>query len=180
MTTFFHITLDLPVQFDIGGDVQVQGEVQQVTQTVVVHGVQTLKDNDRSRFNCFRSVKCTIDVVVDGFFHSLPLLEGLDLFVHEIKVVLKWVQGGETGHLTSITVIKMVIIKTDHGGKVGHRSVGFPPTRGAESTSQGTNDIPTNDIPTQNVRQTASPTRWPSMPKFDLEIQIPNQDSLLY
>ena len=78
-----------------------------------------------------------LHVVVDGLFNGLSVLEGGDLLVHEVEVVLKGIKGGKSRNLTSVTVVKVEVIKTDDGGKVGDKSVGFPSSLSSESTSEG-------------------------------------------
>jgi hypothetical protein len=144
VATLFHITLDLPVELDIGGDIEVEGEVKKFTDTGVVHGVKTLEDDNRSGLNGLRGVKSSIDVVVDGLTNGLSALEGLDLFVHEIEVVLKGVEGGKTGLLASITVVEMEVIKADNSGEVGNQSVSLPSSV-VMSTSKRSNNISSED-----------------------------------
>ena len=145
VTTLFHITLDLPVELDLIGDIKVKGEVKKVTDTFVVHRVKTFEDDDRGRLDLLRSVKSSVDVVVDGLHDGLSVLEGVDLLVHEVEVILKRVQGGESRNLTSLTVVKMVIIKADDGGEVRDQGVGFPSIRGIESSSKRSDNISSED-----------------------------------
>lgn len=51
MSSLFHVTLDLPVELDVGGDVKVQREVEEVPDTVIVHRVKTLEDDDGGGFD---------------------------------------------------------------------------------------------------------------------------------
>mmetsp|Transcript_9494 Transcript_9494/g.13236 ORF Transcript_9494/g.13236 Transcript_9494/m.13236 type:complete len:213 (-) Transcript_9494:64-702(-) len=144
MTTLLHITLDLPVKLHIVTNVKVKSEVKKVTHTLVVHGVKTLKNDNRGRLHSFGSVKSSVHVVVDGLGDGLSLLQGLHLFVHEIKVVLGGVEGSETRNLTSLTVVEMVVIKADNSGKVGDKSVGLP-SAVIEATPKRTDNITTED-----------------------------------
>ena len=105
MATLFHVTLDLPVELDFIRDVKVESKVKEITDTIVVHGVKTLKDDDRSRFNIFGCVKSSIDVVVNWLLDSLSILESLDLFIHEVEVVLSGVKSSQSCLLTSIAVV---------------------------------------------------------------------------
>ena len=105
VSTLFHITLDLPVELDLVGDVKVEGEVKKVANTVVVHGVKTFENDDRGGFNGLGSVEGSIDVVVNGLGDSLSFLEGLDLLEHEVEVVLFGVKSSSLGDLTSLTVV---------------------------------------------------------------------------
>ena len=116
MTTLLHITLDLPVELDLVGDVKVEREVEEVTDTLVEHGVKTLNDDDGGGLDGLGGVEGTIDVVVDGLGDGLAILECLDLLVHEVKVVLTLIEGGESRYLTAVTVVQMEIIKADDGG----------------------------------------------------------------
>jgi len=61
VTTLFHVTLDLPVELDIIGDVKVEGEVKKVANTIVVHRVKTFEDDDRGRFDLLGGVKSSVD-----------------------------------------------------------------------------------------------------------------------
>jgi hypothetical protein len=144
VTTLFHITLDLPVKLDIIRDIKVKGEVKQVTDTIVVHGVKTLEDDDRGGFDGLGSVKSSVDVVVDGLRDGLSVLEGLDLLVHEVEVVLKRVEGGESRNLTSVTIIRMVVIKADDSGEVRDQGVSLPSSI-AKSTSKGSDNVSSED-----------------------------------
>ena len=145
VSTLFHVTLDLPVKLDIRGDVEVKGEVKEVTDAVVVHGVKTLEDDDRSGLDLFGGVKSSVDVVVDGLLNSLSLLEGLDLLVHEVEVVLEGVKGSALGYLTSLTVVKMVVIEADDGGEVGNKGVGLPASV-VESATKRSNYVSSEDV----------------------------------
>ena len=138
VTTLLHVTLDLPVQLDLVTDVKVQREVKKTTDTLVKHGVKTLNDDDGGGLNGLGSVKSTVDVVVDGLRDGLAVLQGLDLLVHEVEVVLALIEGGEAGLLAAIAVVEMVIIEADDGGKVGDESVGLP-SAVAEAAAEGTN-----------------------------------------
>jgi hypothetical protein len=71
MTTLFHITLNLPVEFNIRGDIEVKGEIKKFTDTWIMHRVKTLEDDDRSRFDGFRGVESSVDVVVDRLGNRL-------------------------------------------------------------------------------------------------------------
>lgn len=62
-------------------------------------------------------------MVVDGFLDGLALLDGLDLLVHEVKILRLWRKRGDTLLLAAITVQAMVIIQADNGGVVRQQSV---------------------------------------------------------
>ena len=145
VTTLFHVTLDLPVELDIIGDIKVEGEVNKVTDTFVMERVKTFEDDDGGRFDLLRSVKSSVDVVVDGLHDGLSVLEGIDLLVHEVEVVLKRVQCGKSGFFASVTVIKMEIIEADDGGKVRDQGVCFPAILGIETSSKRSNNISSED-----------------------------------
>ena len=140
VTTLLHVTLDLPVELDIGGDVKVEGKVKKVTDALVVHGVKSLNDDDGGRLDGLRGVKGSVHVVVDGLLNGLSVLEGLDLLEHQVKVVLLRVEGGEARNLTALTVVGVVVIEADNGGEVRHEGVSLPSSV-AESTSEGSNNI---------------------------------------
>jgi hypothetical protein len=144
VSTLFHITLDLPVQLDIGGDVKVKAEVKKTTDTVVVHGVKTLENDDRGGFDGFGSVKSSVDVVVNGLGNRLSVLEGLDLFEHQVEVVLERVQGSQTTFLSAISVVGVEVVKANDGGEVGNQSVSFPSSV-SESSSKRTHNISSED-----------------------------------
>lgn len=144
VTTFFHITLDLPVKLDIRGDIKVKAEVNKVSDTVIVEGVESLENDNGRGFNGLGGVKSSVDVVVDGLGDALSVLEGLDLFVHQVEVVFKGVQGGQAGDLTSVTVVQVVVIKADDRGKVRDQGVGLPSTV-TETTSEGSDDVSSED-----------------------------------
>ena len=83
-------------------------------------------------------------MVVNGLGDSLSVLQGLNLLEHEIEVVLTGVKGGKSALLTSITVVKMVIIKADNSGEVRNKGVGLP-SAVSMSSSEGSNDISSKD-----------------------------------
>ena len=138
MATLLHITLDLPVQLDLVTDVKVQREVKKTTDTLVKHGVKTLNDDDGGGLNGLGGVQSTVDVVVDGLRDRLAILQGLDLLVHEVEVVLALIEGGKTGLLAAIAVVEMVIIEADDGGKIGDEGVGLP-SAVVEAAAEGSN-----------------------------------------
>lgn len=78
-------------------------------------------------------------MVVDGLLHSLPLLEGLDLFKHEVKIVLKRVEGSESSLLPVIMIIKMVVIKVDNSGEIRYQGVSLSSSWGETSASKRPN-----------------------------------------
>jgi hypothetical protein len=139
VTTLFHITLDLPVQFDLVGDVEVERKVEKVTHAGVVHGVKTLDDDDRSRLDGLGCVKGTVNVVVNWLGDAFSFLEFLQLLVHEVEVVLKRVEGSEATDFAAIAVVEMVIIKAQNGREVRHKTVGFPSAWGSKSATKGAN-----------------------------------------
>ena len=138
VTTLLHITLDLPVQLDLVTDVKVQREIEKATDTLVKHGVKTLNDDDGSGLNGLGGVQSTVDVVVDGLGDGLTVLQGLDLLVHEVEVVLALIEGGEARNLAAIAVVEMVVIEADDGGEVRDEGVGLP-SAVAEATAEGSN-----------------------------------------
>jgi len=145
VTTLFHITLDLPVELDIRRDVEVESKVEKVSDTGVVHRVQTFKDDDRSGNNFLRFIKGSVNVIVDWLLDGFSVLEGLDLLKHEVKVVLLRVKGSALSDLTPSTVIQVVIIEADNSGEVRDKGVGFPSTV-AESSSEGANNVTSENV----------------------------------
>lgn len=83
-------------------------------------------------------------MVVDGLRDGLSLLQRLDLFEHKVEVVLKWVEGGEAGNLAAVTVVQVVIVEADDGGKVRNKRVSLP-TAVSEPTAERTDNISTED-----------------------------------
>lgn len=144
VSTLFHVTLDLPVQLDLIGDVKVKGEVEKITNTIVVHGVKTFENDDGGWFDGLGGVKGSVDVVVDGLGNSLSVLQGLDLLVHEVEVVLKRVKGSQSSNLAAVTVVQVVVIKADDSGKVRDQGVSFPSSV-SEATSKRSDDITSED-----------------------------------
>jgi hypothetical protein len=136
VTTLLHITLDLPVELDIGRDIKVKGEVDEFADTVINEGVKSLNNDNGGGFNLLGSIKSSIDVVVDGLHDSLSLLKSLNVLVHKVELLLSGVKSSKTRDLTSITVVKMVVIKADNGGNIRNESVGFPSSV-AESATEG-------------------------------------------
>mmetsp|Transcript_7522 Transcript_7522/g.10983 ORF Transcript_7522/g.10983 Transcript_7522/m.10983 type:complete len:406 (-) Transcript_7522:64-1281(-) len=146
VSTFLHITLDLPVKLDIVGDIKVKGEVEKVTYTFIVHGVKSLEDDDWGGLNGLGGVEGSVNVIVDGLGDGLSVLQCLDLLEHQVEVVLFSVQGGQSTLLTSITVVAVVIIEADNSGEVGNEGVGLPSIVGAESSSEGSYNISSEDV----------------------------------
>jgi hypothetical protein len=62
-------------------------------------------------------------VVVDGLVDGLALLEGLDLVVHQVKVLGLGVQGGDAGLAAALAVEAVVVVQADDGGHVGDEGV---------------------------------------------------------
>ena len=144
VSTLLHVTLDLPVKLDLRGDIKVESEVEEVTDTLVVHGVETLEDDDGGRLNGLGGVKGSVDVVVDWLLNGLALLQSLNLLVHKVEVVLDRVKSSESRDLTSLTVVKMVIIEADDGGEVRNKGVSLPSSV-SESSSERSNNITSKD-----------------------------------
>ena len=59
------------------------------------------RKNDERRFDGLGGVESSVDVVVDGLGDGLAFLQGLDLFVHEVEVILFRVESRTTGDLTA-------------------------------------------------------------------------------
>mmetsp|Transcript_19235 Transcript_19235/g.28327 ORF Transcript_19235/g.28327 Transcript_19235/m.28327 type:complete len:227 (+) Transcript_19235:677-1357(+) len=146
MSTLLHITLDLPVKLNIIRDIKVKGEVKKVTYALVVHGVKSLENDDRGGLNSLGGIKGSVYVVVNGLFDGVSVLQGLDLLEHQVEVVLLGVKSGKSGLLTSVTVVRMVIIKTDDSGKIGNKGVGLPSILRIESSSKGSYNISSEDV----------------------------------
>jgi len=140
VAALLHVTLDLPVQLDLVGDVKVKGEVEEVTDALVVHGVETLEDDDGGGLDGLGSIESSVDVVVDGLLDSLAVLEGADLLEHEVEVVLALIESGETGLLAAVAVVEMVVIEADDGGEVTNEGVGLPSSV-SEATAERADDI---------------------------------------
>ena len=79
VATLSHITLDLPGELGLVGDVQVDAEIDELVDAVIEEGVETLNDEDLGGINLLRGIEETGDMVVDGLLDSLALLESLDL-----------------------------------------------------------------------------------------------------
>ena len=84
MATLGHVTLDLPRELDVVGDVEVDLEVEHVANALVREGVEALEDEDVRGLDLLRGVEHAGDVVVDRLLDGLALLERLDLVVHEV------------------------------------------------------------------------------------------------
>jgi hypothetical protein len=59
--------LDLPVKLNFIRDVKVEGEVQKVTYTFVVHWVKTFEDDDWGWFDGFWGVKGSVAAKVKDY-----------------------------------------------------------------------------------------------------------------
>eukprot|EP01083_Nonionella_stella_P176163 615695_1 len=146
MSTLLHITLDLPVKLNIIRDIKVKGEIKKVTYALVVHGVKSLENDDRGGLNSLRGIKGSVYVVVNGLADGLSVLQGLYLLEHQVEVILLGVKSGKSGLLTSVTVVRMVIIKTDNSGKIGNKGVGLPSILRIESSSKWSYNISSEDV----------------------------------
>mmetsp|Transcript_11820 Transcript_11820/g.16430 ORF Transcript_11820/g.16430 Transcript_11820/m.16430 type:complete len:410 (+) Transcript_11820:397-1626(+) len=135
VTALFHITLDLPGELDLIGDVEVNSEIKQLSHTIIKHGVEALNNHDRGGLDLLGGVQGTVDVVVDGLLDGLAGLELLQLFVHEVEVVLLLVKSGQTRNLTAVSVVQMVVIEADNCCGRRHKGVGLPATI-AEATTK--------------------------------------------
>ena len=142
--TLLHVALNLPGKLDVVRDVQVEAEVQQVAHSRVVHGVQALDDDNGGGLNGLRGVEGSVDVVVDGLLYRLAALQGGELLVHEVEVVLASVQRGELGHLSPGTVVQVEVVQADHGRLVGYEGVGLP--RFGETAAEGAHRLAAEDV----------------------------------
>lgn len=62
-------------------------------------------------------------MVVDGLIDRLALLEGLNVLVHELKVLGLEAQSSDVQVLAASAVLRVVIIKADDSGHVADQSV---------------------------------------------------------
>lgn len=90
-----------------------------------LHWVKTFDDKNLRRLNKLRWVKKSSDMVVYRFLDGDTILKSFDLLIHEIKVIGAWVQSGDFLFFATIPVQGMVIVKTDHGGRVADECVGI-------------------------------------------------------
>ena len=102
MSALHHIPLDLPRELDLVRDVEVDREVQQVAHALVDEGVEPLDDDNGGGLDLLGGVEGPVDVVVDGFHDALPVLEVVELLVHEVELLLLGVEGGPARHLCKI------------------------------------------------------------------------------
>ena len=84
VATLGHVALNLPGELNVIGDIEVNLEVEHLTDTLVREGVEALENENVGGFNLLGGVEHASDVVVDGLVHGLALLERLDLVVHEV------------------------------------------------------------------------------------------------
>mmetsp|Transcript_16818 Transcript_16818/g.40227 ORF Transcript_16818/g.40227 Transcript_16818/m.40227 type:complete len:217 (-) Transcript_16818:220-870(-) len=138
MSALLHVALDLPVELHIGADVEVQAEVDEVTNALVDEGVKALDDDDGSGLDLLGRVERSVDVVVDGLHDGLAVLEGLHVLEHEVELLLGGVERGEAGDLAAAAVVEMVVVEADDGGHVGHEGVRLPSVGRAEASAEGT------------------------------------------
>jgi len=89
------LSLRYRAHLDLIGDVEVEGKIEEIADTGVVHGVKTLNNDNGSGLNGLGGVEGSVDVVVDGLLDSLALLKVLELLVHSVKVILLGVEGSE-------------------------------------------------------------------------------------
>lgn len=159
VSTLFHVSLDLPRELDVIADVEVDGEVEQLPHAWVVHGVETLNDDDACWRDGLGFVESAVHVVVNGLLDRVSGLKGLQLLVHQVEVVLCSIQCCSLGdllifprsaarirelfrsctltNLATRAVVGVVIIEADDGDVVGHECVRLPATRGIEPASEG-------------------------------------------
>mmetsp|Transcript_20869 Transcript_20869/g.30950 ORF Transcript_20869/g.30950 Transcript_20869/m.30950 type:complete len:301 (+) Transcript_20869:62-964(+) len=113
-----HVPLDLPSKFDFVGDVQVNGEVQQIPDPFVHEGVQPFDDDDWGGFDFLGGVQCAVHVIVDGLHHALSSLQSRKLLSHQIEFLLVGVQSSASRHLSAVSVVQMIIVQTNDSREV--------------------------------------------------------------
>mmetsp|Transcript_21319 Transcript_21319/g.56133 ORF Transcript_21319/g.56133 Transcript_21319/m.56133 type:complete len:424 (+) Transcript_21319:199-1470(+) len=90
-----NIALRLPRELDLVRDVKVDGQVERLSDAIVVHRVQALEDDDRRRRHLLVRVELARDVVVDGLADGLAGLEVGHVSGHLVPVLARLVQGGD-------------------------------------------------------------------------------------
>lgn len=90
-----------------------------------LHRVKTFNDENLGRLNKLRRVKKSGDVIINRFLDGDTTLKSFDLLIHEIKVIGAWVQSSDSFLFTTGTVQGMVIIETDHSGRITDECVGI-------------------------------------------------------
>jgi hypothetical protein len=79
MSTLSHITLNLPGEFNLIGDVQVDAEIDQVIHAIIIEWVKSFNDQDLWSLGFLSWIQKTSDVIVDWLIDSLSALESFDL-----------------------------------------------------------------------------------------------------
>lgn len=90
-----------------------------------LHWVKTFDDKNLRRLNKLRRVKKSSDMVIYRFLNGNTTLKSFDLLIHEIKVISSWVQSGDFLLFPTVPIQGMVIVKTDHSGRVADECVGI-------------------------------------------------------
>ena len=106
---------------------------------VVGERVQAFQNQNFRGDNLFSRVKNASHVVVDRLLDRFAFLQGFDLFVHQVKVLLFQVERGQARFLTALTVVQVVVIQAQDGGGVRDQSVGIrvaPLRRGSLTAEQ--------------------------------------------
>ena len=116
VTTLGHVTLDLPGELDVVGDVEVDLEIEHVADALVGEGVETLEDKDGGGLDLLGGVEHAGDVVVDGLVDRLALHESLGLLVHE---VCRGGRGGGPGQLRNFDKAEFAIENIPRGERSG-------------------------------------------------------------
>ena len=146
VSAFLHVALDLPVELDIRGNVEVKSEIKEIQNACIVHGMEAFKDNDGCGLDLLWGVQGSVDVVVDGLLHGLSRLERLDLLVHEVEVVLQRVEGGALGDFAAFAVVQVVVVEANDSREVRDEGVGFPAAWRSESSAEGSDDVSSEDV----------------------------------
>mmetsp|Transcript_20258 Transcript_20258/g.49699 ORF Transcript_20258/g.49699 Transcript_20258/m.49699 type:complete len:248 (+) Transcript_20258:506-1249(+) len=118
VSTFDHVTLDLPCLLDWIGDINVESEVQRLNYVLVKHRVETLDNDDVIRVDHLNRVNRSGVVVVDRLLDCTTLLESLQLVSHQFEVVGLDIQGRNACVFSSGTIKRVEVIKADRGDQV--------------------------------------------------------------
>ena len=89
-----------------------------------LHWVQTFNDKNLRGLDELRRIQETRNMIVNRLINRNPILESLNLFIHEIKVVGSRVKCSDTLLFPSSSIQWVIVIQAYHSGSVTDECVG--------------------------------------------------------